>query len=50
VAITGFGGEDISYWSMSAAGAIGISLPILLFVLFMQRHLIRGLTLGAVKG
>jgi multiple sugar transport system permease protein len=50
VAIAGFGGEDISYWSMSAAGAIGISLPILLFVLFMQRHLIRGLTLGAVKG
>jgi multiple sugar transport system permease protein len=50
VAIAGFGGEDISYWSLSAAGAIGISLPILLFVLFMQRHLIRGLTLGAVKG
>jgi multiple sugar transport system permease protein len=49
VAIASFGAEDISYWSLSAAGAIGISLPILIFVLLMQRHLVRGLTLGAVK-
>jgi len=49
VAIASFGAEDISYWSLSAAGAIGISLPILIFVMLMQRHLIRGLTLGAIK-
>jgi multiple sugar transport system permease protein len=49
VAVASFGAEDISYWSLSAAGAIGISLPILIFVLLMQRHLVRGLTLGAVK-
>jgi multiple sugar transport system permease protein len=49
VAIASFGAEDIAYWSLSAAGAIGISLPIVVFVLLMQRHLIRGLTLGAVK-
>lgn len=50
VAIAEYGGEDIAYWSLSAAGAIGITLPILIFVIFLQRHLIRGLTMGAVKG
>jgi multiple sugar transport system permease protein len=50
VAIAEYGGEDISYWSLSAAGAVGIMLPILLFMIFAQRHLIRGLTFGAVRG
>ncbi|MDF0601253.1 carbohydrate ABC transporter permease [Psychromarinibacter sp. C21-152] len=50
VAIASFGGEDISAWSLSAAGAIGIMLPIVLVMLVLQRHLVRGLTAGAVKG
>ena len=50
VAITSFGGEDVSDWSISAAGAIGIMLPIVVIMLFVQRHLVRGLTIGAVKG
>ena len=50
VAISEYGGEDITYWSLSAAGAVGIMLPILIFMIFAQRHLIRGLTAGAVKG
>ena len=50
VAIAEFGGEDINYWSISAAGAIGIMLPAVIFTLLVQRHLIRGLTFGAVKG
>ncbi len=50
VAIAEFGGEDINYWSISAAGAIGIMLPAVIFTILMQRHLIRGLTFGAVKG
>jgi multiple sugar transport system permease protein len=50
VAIAEYGGEDISYWSLSAAGAIGIMLPVVLFVIAVQRNLIRGLTFGAVKG
>ncbi|HEV7367547.1 carbohydrate ABC transporter permease [Arenibaculum sp.] len=50
VAIAEYGGEDLNYWSLSAAGAIGIMLPILAFMLFFQRHLVRGLTIGAVKG
>ncbi|SFH46104.1 multiple sugar transport system permease protein [Palleronia marisminoris] len=50
VAIASFGGEDISAWSLSAAGAIGIMLPIVIVMLVLQRHLVRGLTAGAVKG
>ena len=50
VAIAAFGGEDVSDWSISAAGAIGIMLPIVVIMLFVQRHLVRGLTIGAVKG
>jgi len=50
VAIAEYGAEDISYWSLSAAGAIGIMLPVVLFAIFLQRHLVRGLTFGAVKG
>ena len=50
VAIAEYGGEDIAYWSLSAAGAIGIMLPVVLFTIAVQKHLIRGLTFGAVKG
>jgi multiple sugar transport system permease protein len=50
VAIASFGGEDISLWSVSAAGAVGIMLPIVIIMLFLQRNLVRGLTAGAVKG
>jgi multiple sugar transport system permease protein len=50
VAIAEYGAEDISYWSLSAAAAIGIMLPVVAFMMMMQRHLVRGLSFGAVKG
>ena len=50
MAIAEYGGEDISYWSLSAAGAIGIMLPVVVFMILVQRHLVRGLAFGAVKG
>jgi multiple sugar transport system permease protein len=50
VAIAEYGGEDITYWSLSAAAAVGIMLPIVAFMVALQRHLVRGLTFGAVKG
>jgi multiple sugar transport system permease protein len=50
VAIAEFGGEDVAYWSLSAGAAIGIMLPIVLVMALVHRHLVRGLTLGAVKG
>ena len=49
VAIAEYGGEDINYWSLSAAAAIGIMLPIVAFMTLMQRHLVRGVAFGAVK-
>jgi multiple sugar transport system permease protein len=39
---------DTDWASMSAAGVIG-ALPIVIFALLVQRNLVRGLTLGAVK-
>ncbi len=50
VAIAEYGGEDINYWSLSAAAAVGIMLPIVAFMMALQRHLVRGLAFGAIKG
>jgi multiple sugar transport system permease protein len=33
---------------MAAAGVVG-ALPIVLFAMLVQRHFVRGLTMGAVK-
>jgi multiple sugar transport system permease protein len=50
VAISQYGAEDITYWSISAAAAIGITLPIVIVMILLQRHMVRGLAMGAVKG
>ena len=50
VAIAQYGAEKIEYWSWSAAGAVGILAPIVLFIAVMQRHLVKGLTFGTLKG
>ena len=39
---------DTDWASMSAAGVLG-ALPIVVFALLVPRHLVRGLTMGAVK-
>ena len=39
---------DIDWGAMSAAGTLA-AVPIIIFALIVQRHLVRGLTLGAVK-
>ena len=49
VAVAEYGGEDVAYWSLSAAAAIGIMLPALVFTLIAHKHLVRGFTAGAVK-
>jgi multiple sugar transport system permease protein len=41
--------KAISFGLASAAGVL-MSLPVVVLVLMMQRYLVRGLTLGAVKG
>ncbi|MDQ6794533.1 MAG: carbohydrate ABC transporter permease [Chloroflexota bacterium] len=47
-AATLIGRINIDTGAMSAAGVIG-ALPIVAFSLFVQKHLVRGLTMGAVK-
>ncbi|HLB07669.1 MAG TPA: carbohydrate ABC transporter permease [Alphaproteobacteria bacterium] len=37
-------------WGQVAAASIVQSIPVLVFIFFIQRHLVRGLTFGAVKG
>jgi ABC-type glycerol-3-phosphate transport system permease component len=37
-------------WGSMSATSVFIVLPMFIFVLFTQKYLIRGLTLGAVKG
>lgn len=49
VAVAEYGGEDVAYWSLSAAAAVGIMLPALIFTLIAHKHLVRGFTAGAVK-
>jgi multiple sugar transport system permease protein len=38
----------VDWGAMSAAGVVG-AVPIVIFALLVQRHLVRGLTMGAVK-
>ena len=50
VGIAGFVQEwSIRYGEMSAA-AFFATLPALILVVFAQRHIVKGLTLGALKG
>jgi ABC-type glycerol-3-phosphate transport system permease component len=37
-------------WAIMTAGAVLESLPAVLLVLFAQQHIVKGLTMGAVKG
>ncbi|HET7029510.1 MAG TPA: carbohydrate ABC transporter permease [Candidatus Limnocylindrales bacterium] len=47
-AATLIGRINVDWGAMSAAGVIG-ALPIVVFSIAVQRHLVRGLTMGAVK-
>jgi ABC-type glycerol-3-phosphate transport system permease component len=40
--------HGLMWGPMTAAGTV-VMLPILLFTLWMQKYLIRGMTMGAVK-
>ncbi|MGI9485641.1 MAG: carbohydrate ABC transporter permease [Geminicoccaceae bacterium] len=50
VGLYGFVGYQQIRWGELSASAMIMLVPVLLFVLFFQRSLIRGLTFGAVKG
>ncbi|MDE0242687.1 MAG: carbohydrate ABC transporter permease [bacterium] len=38
-----------TYWGQLAAASVVVSIPVLIMIWFIQRHLTRGLTFGAVK-
>lgn len=51
VAIAQFtSGEDAGHITIANAAAVSISLPIVFVIIFFQKHLIKGLASGAVKG
>lgn len=50
IALPKFASENINELNLGFAAAIVAALPIFLILILFQRHLIRGLTAGAVKG
>ena len=50
LSIASFMGELGIEWNAMAAAAMAIMLPAMVFSIFMQKQLARGLTFGAVKG
>ena len=43
-------GEFSAEWGRFAAGAIGVSAPVMALFFYLQKHLVGGLTAGGVKG
>jgi multiple sugar transport system permease protein len=50
IAVAGFVTDRGVQWGPMAAMAVIMIVPMILFALFVQRYLVRGITLGAVKG
>ena len=50
VAIFNFVSYDWLNWGGLTAASTIITLPVLVMAFFVQKHIVRGLTLGALKG
>ena len=50
VAIAGFTGGQGSNWGQASALAVVAMLPVFALAMLVQRHFVRGLTLGAIRG
>jgi multiple sugar transport system permease protein len=50
VAIAGFSGSQGSNWGQASALAVVAMVPVFALALLVQRHFVRGLTLGAIRG
>jgi multiple sugar transport system permease protein len=51
VAIVQFtGGESPGHVTLAAAAAVSTTIPIVIIIIFFQKHLVKGLTGGSVKG
>jgi ABC-type glycerol-3-phosphate transport system permease component len=42
--------EQHFYWNRMMAGALLMAIPVAILFMFLQKHLVRGLTAGAIKG
>ncbi len=49
VALSGYFGAQSAFWGEAAALSLLASLPVVVMTLLMQRYLVQGLTMGAVK-
>jgi arabinogalactan oligomer/maltooligosaccharide transport system permease protein len=50
VVLRGYVGEKSTEWGHFAAGALVVSVPVVVLFFFLQKHLVEGLTSGSVKG
>lgn len=50
VVLNSYVGTHSTAWGLFAAGAIIVSVPVMLLFFVLQRHLVEGLTSGGVKG
>ena len=50
VMIAGFETDRGVLWGQFSAAAVSIMLPVIAVALILQRHIVKGLTMGAVKG
>ena len=50
VQVTHYFGGQSNFWTKIAAMSVLGTLPVFIAVIFMQRYLVRGMSLGAVKG
>ena len=50
VAITKYLGTDTAHYGQLAVAATVSAIPAIVFALCIQKHLVRGLSFGAVKG
>jgi sn-glycerol 3-phosphate transport system permease protein len=50
IGLKALSGQNVGNLNLPAAGAVVAGIPIFFLLLFFQRHLVRGLTSGAVKG
>lgn len=50
IGISGRVTQYTTYWGEISAAGFLASVPIMIFALIVQRHLVRGMSFGAVKG
>jgi len=50
VGLAGFQVQDVFLWGPMMAGSFLASIPMIILFMFIQRYVVEGLTLGAVKG